>query len=60
MPSRAALGVFGILLLKVRGIEQHEPRQFARRRGRDDLAAETGLYEQRNASAVIEMRMREE
>ena len=31
------------LLLQMRGVEQHQPRQFARRRRGDDLAAKAAL-----------------
>ena len=37
------------------GVEHHQPREFARRAGRDDLAAEAALVKQRDAPAMVEM-----
>ena len=54
---RAALCLF---LLLMRRVEQHQLGQLARRRGRDDLAPEPALDQQRNAAAVVEMRVGEQ
>ena len=44
-----------VFLLQPGRIEHHHARQFARRRGGDDLAAKATLGEQRQAPAMIEM-----
>jgi hypothetical protein len=49
----------GLLLMKVRRVQQHEAREFARGGSGDDLTAEAPLDEQRNTSAVIEVRVGE-
>ena len=52
---RLARAMPRLLLVQMRGIEHHQARQFARRGGGDDLAAEAALDEQRQAPAVVEM-----
>jgi hypothetical protein len=42
------------LFVQVRRIEHDEPRDLARRRGRDDFAAEAAFEQQRQPAAVIE------
>jgi len=44
-----------LFLLQVSGVEHHQPGQFARGGGGDDLPAKTALDQQRQATAVIEM-----
>ena len=39
----------------MRGVEHHQPRQFAGCGGGDDLAAEAAFVEQRHTTAMIEM-----
>ena len=50
----------GVLFLDVGGIEHDQAGQLARRRGRDDLAAEAALRQERQAPDMIEMSMGEE
>ena len=45
----------GILFLQMGRVEHHQPGQFARRAGRDDLAAEAAFVKQGHASAMVEM-----
>ena len=60
-PARVASRLLArLLFLQMGGVEHHQPRQFARRAGGDDLAAEAALVQQRNASAMIEMRVCEQ
>src|SRR5438270_2072050 len=47
------------LALHMRRIHHHETRQFRGRGGRDDLALEAAFGQQRQAPAMIEMRMRQ-
>ena len=44
-----------LFFLQMGRIQHDQPRQFARGGGGDDLAAKAALYQQRQASAVIEM-----
>ncbi len=44
-----------LFFLKMGGIEQDQANEFTRRRGGDDLAAESALHQQRQPAAVIEM-----
>ncbi|HEV2547474.1 MAG TPA: hypothetical protein VGU20_09060 [Stellaceae bacterium] len=53
LPSR-------LLLLKMRGIEQHEPDKLKRRRCPNHRAAESPADEKRQPSAVVEMGMRQQ
>jgi len=55
-----ARGAPCFLFLQVAGIEQHQPRQVARRGTGDDLAPETVVHEKGQAAAVVEVRMGEE
>ena len=49
-----------LFFLQVRGVEHHQAGEFARGAGGDDFAAETATAQQRNASAVVEVRVREQ
>ena len=44
-----------LLFLQMGGVEHHQPGEFARRAGGDDLAAEAALVKQRYAPAMVEM-----
>ena len=46
--------------LQVGGVQHHQPRQFGRRLGGDDLAAKTPLHQERQPPAMIEMGMGQE
>src|SRR5579871_514958 len=46
-----------LLLLEVCGVEHYDVREFTRRCGCNDLAAETARHEQGQPAAVIEMRV---
>ena len=43
--------------MEMAGIQQHQPRQFPRCRGGDDLAFETALHEKGQSAAVVEVCM---
>jgi len=44
-----------LLFLEMRGVEQHDPRQIARRRCGDDLATKAALHQHRDPAAMVEM-----
>ena len=44
-----------VFFLQMGGVEHHQPREFARRAGGDDLAAEAALVQQRHAPAMVEV-----
>jgi hypothetical protein len=58
--AEAARAHFRILFLQRARVAQHDAGELARRRGRDHLASKAALDQQRNAAAVIEMRVRQQ
>ena len=60
MTRGPAAAVARLFLLKVGGIEQYQPDELARRRGRYDFTAKTSFRQQRQTSAMIEVGMRQQ
>ncbi len=60
MPLRASVSIACFLLLEMRCIENNKPRKLTRCGGRDDLACEAALGKKRQASAVIQVSVREQ
>jgi hypothetical protein len=56
-PLGLAIGFF---FLQVGGVQQHQPTQLAGGGGCDDFAAKSSLDQQRQAAAMVEMRVRQE
>ena len=57
LPTGAPRLMFGVFCLQMRGIQHDQASELAGRAGRDDLAAEPALGEERQAPAMIEMRV---